>query len=76
MSPLAGFEVTAYGRISGDRRGLLFGIGAETFNISTLAAVTEYFAGRNLAFATGLNLAIGRAGSFSADMSPAWFAHA
>ncbi|MEO8052025.1 MAG: MFS transporter [Acidobacteriota bacterium] len=55
---------------------LLFGIGAETFNISTLTAVAEHFTGRNLAFAMGLNLAISRAGSFSADMSPSWFAHA
>jgi len=55
---------------------LLFGIGAETFNISTLAAIAQYFAGRNLALAMGLNLAISRAGSFSADMSPSWFAHA
>jgi MFS family permease len=55
---------------------LLYGIGAETFNIGTLAAIAQYFAGRNLAFAMGLSLAIGRAGSFSADMSPAWFADA
>jgi MFS family permease len=55
---------------------LLFGIGAETNNISTLAAVATYFAGGNLAFAMGLALAIGRAGSFSADMSPTWFADA
>jgi MFS family permease len=55
---------------------LLFGIGAETFNISTLAAIAQYFTGRNLALAMGLNLAISRAGSFSADMSPSWFARA
>jgi Na+/melibiose symporter-like transporter len=36
----------------------------------------DYFAGGNLAFAMGLNLAISRAGSFSADMSPSWFAGA
>jgi len=67
LSP--GFATMAAGR-------LLFGIGAETFNIATLAAVAEYFTGRNLAFAMGLNLSISRAGSFSADMSPAWFAKA
>ena len=55
---------------------LLFGIGAETFNISTLGAIAQYFTGRNLAFAMGLNLSISRAGSFSADMSPTWFARA
>ena len=67
LSP--GFNWMAAGR-------LLFGIGAETLNISTLAAIAQYFTGRNLALAMGLNLAIGRAGSFSADMSPSWFAHA
>jgi MFS family permease len=55
---------------------LLFGIGAETLNIATLAAIAQYFAGGRIAFAMGLCLAIGRAGSFSADMSPTWFAHA
>jgi MFS family permease len=52
---------------------LLFGIGAETLNITALAAVAIYFAGANVAFSMGLMLAIGRAGSFSGDMSPAWF---
>jgi len=75
---LAGAALTA---LSPDFAGmaagrLLFGIGAETFSISTLTAVAEHFTGRNLAFAMGLNLAISRAGSFSADMSPSWFAHA
>ena len=55
---------------------LLFGIGAETNNIATLAAVASYFAGANVALAMGTALATGRAGSFSADMSPAWFANA
>jgi MFS family permease len=55
---------------------LLFGIGAETFNISTLAAVADYFGGRGLALAMGLELAIGRLGSYGADMSPTWFAGA
>ncbi len=67
LSP--GFAGMAAGR-------LLFGIGAETFNISTLAAIAQYFTGRNIALAMGLNLAISRAGSFSADMSPSWFAQA
>jgi MFS family permease len=55
---------------------LLFGIGAETFNIAGLAAIAQYFAGGSVAFAMGLTIAIGRAGSYSADMSPTWFAHA
>jgi MFS family permease len=64
-----GFAGMAAGR-------LLFGIGAETFNISGVAAIAQYFSGGSLAFAMGLTLAIGRAGSYSADMSPTWFAHA
>ena len=67
LSP--GFAGMAAGR-------LLFGIGAETFSIATLAAIAQYFTGSNLALAMGLNLAISRAGSFSADMSPSWFANA
>lgn len=55
---------------------LLYGIGAETFNIATLAAVADYFGGRGLALAMGLELAIGRLGSYGADMSPTWFADA
>jgi len=55
---------------------LLFGIGAETFNIATTVAIVDYFAGRSLAFAMGRSLAIARGGSFSADMSPVWFADA
>lgn len=64
LSP--GFPGMAAGR-------LLFGIGAETFGIATLAAIADYFSGRSLALAMGLVLAIGRLGSFSADMSPGWF---
>jgi MFS family permease len=67
LSP--GFTGMAAGR-------LLFGIGAETFGIATLAAIADYFTGRSLAFAMGLALAIGRLGSYSADMSPSWFASA
>lgn len=64
-----GFEGMAAGR-------LLFGIGAETFAIATLAAIADYFGGRSLAFAMGLSLAVGRLGSYGADMSPTWFASA
>ena len=55
---------------------LLFGIGAETQNIALTVAIIDWFAGGRLAFAMGLALAIGRSGSFSADMSPTWFAGA
>ena len=65
LSP--GFAGMAAGR-------LLFGIGGETLNLAVLAGVVKYFSGRNLAFAVGSMIAIGRTGSFSADMSPTWFA--
>jgi MFS family permease len=73
---LAGAALTAFSPdFTGMAAGrLLYGIGAETFSISTLAAVAQHFTGRSLAFAMGLNLAIGRAGSYAADMSPRWFA--
>ncbi len=75
---LVGTALTAFSpAFSGMATGrLLFGIGAETFNIATLAAVVKYFSGRNLAFAIGASIALGRAGAFSADMSPTWFAGA
>lgn len=75
---LAGAALTAlspgFGGMAAGR--LLFGIGAETFGIATLAAIAQYFAGGSVAFAMGLALAIGRLGSFSADMSPSWFTSA
>jgi MFS family permease len=75
---LLGAVLTAYSpSFAGMAAGrLLFGIGAETFNIAGLAAIAQYFSAGNLAFAMGLTLAIGRAGSYSADMSPTWFARA
>lgn len=75
---LAGALLTAYSPgFNGMAVGrLLFGIGGETFGIAIMAAVVKYFTGRNLAFAMGLTIAIARAGSYSADMSPTWFAAA
>jgi MFS family permease len=64
-----GFAGMATGR-------LLFGVGAETLNIAGLAAIAEYFAGGGVALAMALCMAIARAGSYSADMSPSWFPHA
>lgn len=61
------FPVMAAGR-------LLYGIGAETFNIATLAAVTLWYPRRHTALVMGLTLGMGRAGSFVADLSPAWAA--
>jgi MFS family permease len=59
------FHLMAAGR-------LLFGIGAETFNITNLAAVALWFPTRYTALAMGLTLAMGRMGSLSADLSPTW----
>jgi MFS family permease len=75
---LAGAALTAFSpSFAGMAAGrLLFGIGAETFVIGMLVAIAENFAGGNVAFAMGLSIGIGRLGSFSADMSPTWFAAA
>jgi MFS family permease len=75
---LAGALLTAFSPVfSGMVAGrLLFGIGGETLNLAVLAGIVKYFTGRNIAFAMGSIVAIGRSGSFSADMSPTWFAGA
>jgi MFS family permease len=75
---LAGAALTAFSPSFGGMAAgrLLFGIGAETFGIGRLVAIAEYFAGGNVAFAMGLSIGIGRLGSFSADISPTWFADA
>ncbi len=75
---LAGALLTAFSSdFTGMAAGrLLFGIGAETFSIATLAAITDYFSGGKLAFAMGLTLSIARLGSYSADKSTDWFAEA
>jgi MFS family permease len=75
---LTGAALTAFSpSFAGMAAGrLLFGIGAETFIIGMLVAIAENFAGGNVAFAMGLSIGIGRLGSFSADMSPTWFANA
>jgi MFS family permease len=75
---LAGAALTAFSPSFGGMAvgRLLFGIGAETFMIGMIVAIAEKFAGGNVAFAMGLSIGIGRLGSFSADISPAWFADA
>jgi len=64
-----GFEAMTAGR-------LLFGIGAETFNVATLAAIVKHFSGPHLALALGGSIALGRAGAFAVDLSPTWAADA
>ena len=63
-SPL--FPVMAAGR-------LIFGIGAESMIVAITVAIGQWFVGRQLGLAFGVNLSIARAGSYSADMSPTWF---
>jgi MFS family permease len=64
ISPL--FPVMAAGR-------LIFGLGAESMIVAITVAIGQWFVGRQLGFAFGLNLSIARAGSYSADMSTSWF---
>ena len=59
------FVVMAAGR-------LLFGLGAESMIVAVTTALGQWFVGRQLGFAFGLNLSIARAGSYAADLSPTW----
>jgi MFS family permease len=59
------FPMMALGR-------LVFGLGAESMIVAVTAALGQWFKGRQLGFAFGLNLSIARAGSYAADLSPAW----
>jgi MFS family permease len=61
----ATFAVMALGR-------LVFGLGAESMIVAVTAALGQWFKGRQLGLAFGLNLSIARAGSYAADLSPAW----
>jgi MFS family permease len=60
------FLVMAAGR-------LIFGLGAESMIVAITVAIGQWFVGRQLGFAFGVNLSIARAGSFSADYSTNWF---
>ena len=51
---------------------LVFGLGAESMIVAITAALGQWFKGRQLGFAFGLNLSLARAGSYAADLSPAW----
>jgi MFS family permease len=63
LSPL--FPVMAAGR-------LVFGLGAESLIVAVTVIIGQWFVGRQLGFAFGINLSIARAGSYSADMSTSW----
>ena len=56
--------------LSGHGAGrLIFGLGAESMIVAITVAIGQWFVGRQLGFAFGVNLSIARAGSYSADMS-------
>ena len=52
---------------------LIFGVGAESMIVAITVAIGQWFVGRQLGFAFGVNLSIARAGSYSADYSTTWF---
>jgi MFS family permease len=60
------FPVMAAGR-------LIFGLGAESMIVATTVVIGQWFVGRQLGFAFGLQLSFARLGSYSADMSTTWF---
>jgi MFS family permease len=59
------FYVMATGR-------LIFGLGSESLIVAVTTALGQWFVGRQLGFAFGLNLSLARAGSWAADLSPSW----
>ena len=64
MSPV--FPMMAFGR-------LIFGLGAESMIVAITVIIGQWFVGKQLGFAFGVNLSIARAGSYGADMSTTWF---
>jgi MFS family permease len=69
--PVGSFEITRFGSMAAGR--LIFGLGAESMIVAITVAIGQWFVGRQLGFAFGVNLSIARAGSFSADYSTSWF---
>jgi MFS family permease len=63
------FPVMAAGR-------LIFGLGAESMIVAVTVILGQWFVGKQLGFAFGVNLSIARAGSYTADMSPTFFSGA
>ncbi len=51
---------------------LVFGLGAETMIIAITTAIGLWFKQANLALAMALAVSVARAGSYAADVSPAW----
>jgi MFS family permease len=51
---------------------LVFGIGAESLIVAVTTALAQWFRGKELSFAFGINLTIARLGTFAALNSPTW----
>lgn len=51
---------------------LIFGIGAESMIVAITTVIAQWFKGKELSFAFGLNLTVARIGSFMALNSPSW----
>jgi MFS family permease len=51
---------------------LIFGLGAESLIVAITTVIANWFKGKELAFAFGLNLTVARLGSFAALNSPTW----
>jgi len=51
---------------------LIFGLGAESMIVAITTIIAQWFKGRQLAFAFGLNLTVARLGSFLALNAPTW----
>jgi MFS family permease len=51
---------------------LIFGLGAESMIVAVTTVVAQWFKGKQLSFAFGLNLTLARVGSFLALNSPTW----
>lgn len=51
---------------------LIFGLGAESMIVAITTVIAQWFKGKQLSFAFGLNLTLARLGSFLALNSPTW----
>jgi MFS family permease len=51
---------------------LIFGLGAESLIVAITTVIANWFKGKELSFAFGLNLTVARLGSFAALNSPTW----
>jgi MFS family permease len=54
---------------------LLFGMGTESMNVTLMAAIARWFKGKDLSFAFGTMIGVGRVGGFISLNAPSW-AHA